>query len=495
MTKQKSLKTVVSRPPIVTILGHVDHGKTTLLDTIRKTNIAEKEYGGITQHIGAYQVTVYPEGKSSSPRKITFIDTPGHEAFAKMRSRGTDACDIAILVVAGNDGVMPQTVESYAYIQKARIPCIVAINKIDLPGLNKEKIKKQLVKLGLELEEYGGETPIVFLSAKTGEGIDKLLEMILFLADLYQVREDSPGNLKAIVIESILSKNRGPVASVILRSGKLLVGDEVICEDQEFRVRALTNWLGQNQNSASSSDPVEVLGWKNVPVVGSILYNKQQVELIKPVEKELTLPKALQIEVAPVVLPGEQEKIKLIIKADTTGTLEAVLGALKTNPNIMIVGSGVGEIIESDIFLGKTTNALVVGFHQKLSDSVAKLAESEKVIVKTYNIIYELIKEIDDVISAIRQGNLVKILGEAKVIAIFPFNDQKVAGVKVTKGRIARGDQVKIVRSEKELGRARIKSLRHGKEDINSTSTGSEAGLILSQDIDILTGDSIISIG
>lgn len=515
------ISAVLPRPPVVTILGHVDHGKTSLLDTIRKTNIVSKEFGGITQHIGAYQIEVSPKGELSSRAipsvsresrgipskhkeeillrqladqddfaakncKITFIDTPGHEAFAKMRSRGANVSDLAVLVVAGNDGVMPQTIESLEHIKTAKIPFIVAVNKIDLPDINLEKIKKQLVKLGIKLEEYGGETPLVPLSAKTGEGVPRLLEMIILLAELHQLQDTSFEKFKAVVIESVLSKNKGPVATVVVRSGILKEGEEVVCENQEFRIRALHDWLGKNLNQIKAGDPAEILGWKKLPAVGSILFNKHQVELTQ-------LSPANIMEVSAKNLAVTEEQIKLIIKADTAGTLEAIQASLLKNT--LVLESGVGNINESDILLAKTSKALIIGFHVKPSEDVRKLAESEKVIIKTYNIIYELIDEIDEVVEALKKGNLVNILGEAKVIALFKIKDQAVAGVKVIKGRIARGDQVKIMRKDEEVGRTRIKSLRHKKEDITKSEQGSEAGVMLFQDIEILTGDSIISIG
>jgi translation initiation factor IF-2 len=493
MVKTKIQVLTYIRNPIVTILGHVDHGKTTLLDIIRKTNIANKEFGGITQHVGAYQVII---PQKTINKKITFIDTPGHLAFAKMRSRGAQVADIAILVVAANDGVMPQTVESINHIKAAKIPCIIAINKIDLPDTTPDKIKKQLDKLDLKLEEYGGDIPVVPLSAKTGEGIPKLLDMILLVAELNEIKEENPGKLKAVVIESELSKNRGAFATIVLRSGNLKIGDEIVCDNQEFKLRALIDCLGNNLKEVKAGDPVSILGWKTVPMVGSIVYKKGETEIKLRPNITITEEKTpLSLEVKHENLPAEQDKIKLIIKSDTTGTLEAILGALESNQSILIIHSGVGIINETDIFLAKTTKALVVSFHQKTPDQVLKLAESEKVLIKNYNIIYELMTEIDEVIEAIRLGNLVTVLGEAKVLALFKYNDLTVAGIKVVNKRIARGDQVKIVRGEVEIGRAKIKSLRHGKEDITKAELGTEAGVILSQNIDLLTGDSIISIG
>lgn len=471
----------VLRPPIVVVLGHVDHGKTTLLDTIRKTGLAAKEHGGITQHIGAYQIEF--------PKKITFIDTPGHEAFAKMRARGAQVADIAILVVAANDGVMPQTLESLHHIKEAKIPFIVAMNKIDLADVQVEKIKKQLIKAGVNLEEYGGETPLIPISAKNNIGIDKLLEMVAFLAEFAQVGKNALSSFKAVIIESIVSKNRGIVATIIVRSGTVVVGDEIHCEDQTFRVRALIDWQGRNISQATGGQPVELLGWKQLPSIGSIVSQTKEEKNIPPLIPSL--------QITPVISSQEKEeieRIKLIIKADTAGTLEAILAGLTQN-DVQIIASGVGNITESEVLLAKTAKAIIVGFHISPHDQTIKLAQSEKVLIKTYNIIYELFDEIKDVVEAIRKGNLVTILGEAKIAALFPMKNEIIAGVKIISGRIARGDQVKIMRGEKEIGRTRIKSLRFGKEDVTKAEQGKEAGVLLSQNVELLTGDSIISIG
>lgn len=513
MKKAKVVNSLVYHPcPVVTILGHVDHGKTTLLDTIRKTNIALHEEGGITQHIGAYQITVRSKNAQSSrpirhlaerggipneilrqaqddraadSHTITFIDTPGHEAFSKMRGRGAQVADIAVLVVAANDGVMPQTLESISHIQSAKIPCIVAINKIDLPNINIEKIKKQLTKAGLNLEEYGGDVPIVPLSAKTGFGIDKLLEMILLLSELYQDKKEIQKNLQAVVIEATLSKNRGPVATVIVRHGSLKVAQEVICENQVTKIRALVDWNGKNIPEVTSGQPAEVLGWKKVPGVGSIVSTGSPIQPTPEEEKVLT-PNTAPEE-------NEEQKMKLIIKTDSLGSLEAISHGLKDN--VEIISSRVGLVTESDVMLAKITRAIIIGFNIKTPESVVKLAQSEKVFIKNFNIIMQVFQEIDDVAQSLKQGNLVTILGEAKIIALFTFKDDKVAGVEVTSGRIARGDQVKVVREDQEIGRARIKSLRHLKDDVTRVDQGTQGGVILSQKFDFLTGDSIISIG
>ncbi len=525
MPKSKpKIQPVLLPPPVVTILGHVDHGKTTLLDLIRKTKVVQKEIGGITQHIGAYQIRVSPKDELSSRatptlrrgsrgipsehkeeilrqaqddfvpagHKITFIDTPGHEAFAKMRERGAMAADVAILVVAANDGVQPQTVESIKHIQSAKIPLIVALNKIDLPGINVEKIKKQLTREGLSLEEYGGETPLIPISAKTGQGLDKLLSTITLIYELYR-KKPPTANFEAVVIESQLSKSKGPIATVIVRNGNLTRGEEVVSEKQAFKIRALINFLGQNIAQAANGDPVEILGWKMLPAIGSRIYKKNEsvMEVAPPVA--LSQQAVNNQTITPSDNPIVGEKIKLILKADTAGSLEALTVVLSSKVDIIL--SGVGNISESDILLAKTAKTIIVGFNIEPSQNVVKLANSEKVLIKTFHLIYKLFEELDEVIEAIKKGNLVTIFGEAKIIEIFSYKEDKIAGVKVVSGRIARGDQIKLVRGEEEIGRAKIKSLRHGKEDISKAEQGKDAGVILSQKLDFLTGDSIIAIG
>ena len=494
MTNQ--LKSII-RPPIVTVLGHVDHGKTTLLDYIRKTNITTKEYGGITQHIGAYQIDVPPKIRKKDPNfaaKITFIDTPGHEAFAKMRSHGAGVADIAILLVAANDGVKPQTIESIDHIRNAKIPSIVVANKMDLSNINLEKVKKQLTRAGIALEEYGGEVPLIPISAKTGSGIEKLLETIIFLTDFFQIKSKINEQTTGVVIESTISKFKGITGTLLLREGKLRVADEVINENQEFKIRAICDWQGKQLTEIKAGDPAEIIGWKTIPRVGSFLLKKTETRLeIRPhqdLDKFIQKPVTIDKKTGEI----EDQRIKLIIKADTQGTLDAIIDGL-SGTEVEVIHKGIGAITESDILLAKTAKALVVGFNQKVSDQVLKLAQSEKVLIKTYNIIYELFDEVADVIEAIKKGDLVTILGEAKVLALFNFKGDTIIGAKVVKGRIARGDQVKIMRNETELIRTKIKSLKHLKEDITKAETGQEVGIGLAQKAEILTGDSIISIG
>lgn len=459
MTKKNHETT---RPPVVVVLGHVDHGKTSLLDAIAKTDVASGEYGGITQSIGAYQT-----------ENITFIDTPGHEAFTKMRSRGTSVADIAILVVAANDSVMPQTVESIKTIKVAKIPYIVAINKMDLPEANFDKVVKDLLRHEVMLENYGGDVPYVKVSAKKGEGIKELLDLIRLLADVTDVTEIKTSDLEAVVIESKMDKNRGPLATVIVKSGLLKVGDEVFVDNVKSKIRALINYKNEQIREVSPGMPAEILGLSTVPAVGSKVSHETQIS---------AQPDQL--------LRSEQtseQSLALILKADTAGSLEAIVALVPGNVNV--ISSSAGEISEADILLAKSTRAIVLGFNVKIAPSALKLAEIDKVLVRTYKIIYELLDELKDAAAGMLEViETEEELGKGKILAEFPFEKLKIAGVKVIEGRIARGDLVKIG----EL-KSKIKSVRVGKEETNKVDVGKECGLLLDPQVDFKPGDDIIS--
>jgi len=489
MAKKKiQAQATIFIPPVVTILGHVDHGKTTLLDTIRKTNVAQREAGGITQRIGAYQIT--------TPKTITFIDTPGHEAFAKMRSRGVNASDVAVLVISSSDGVMPQSRESLVHIKEAKIPYIVAATKIDLKEANLEKLKQQLTKEKVVLEEYGGEVPFIPISSKTGQGIDKLLSMILLLNELHERKADPKGPFQAVVIESGLHKAKGPVVTLIVKNGTINKGDTIVTsEGEEARVRAMFDEYNKELTSASVSQPLELLGLKSVVNVGTIIYKKSETAItqappsrIEKPPKTGELSQVPEAEIAPL-------KLKIILKTDNVGSLEAITTSLENNVNVETISASSGNITESEVLLAKSSGAIIIGFNVKPSSSVVKLAQSEKVMIKTYEIIYKMFEEIEDVAEALRTGGLEDVLGEAKILAVFDMKGESIAGIKVTSGRIARGDKIKIKREEKEIGRAKIKSLRHKKEDITKAEQGMEAGVVLSSKLDFLVNDSIIAIG
>lgn len=481
MTKEQN--TLIERPPIVTIMGHVDHGKTTLLDAIRKTNVAAREKGGITQAIGAHQIEVNTkEGK----RKITFIDTPGHAAFAKMRSRGANITDIVILVVSGADGVMPQTKESIDHIKEANVPTIVAINKVDLPGVNIEKVKKQLSENGILVEGYGGNTVAVPVSGKTGQGIDALLEMIILLAEMEDIKGNPEGLLEAPIIESRLDPRKGPTATAIIKNGTAKIGDQVIAGGVKGKIKAMIDDKGKNLKVASLSTPVEVLGLEAVPDVGSILEKVDQVNKLEITKIE----KGELVSVKEANKNLETAKLNIILKADVLGSLEAIIASLPQGVNT--VTSGTGDISESDVLLAKSSEGIIVGFNVKLPSQVAKLAEEEKVFIKTYDIIYELLKEIEE--AGTEEEKVEETKGEAQIIAEFPYEKKRIAGCRITKGTVARGDYVRIERTQKEVGSGRIKSIRRRKEDVPKAEVGSECGIIIEPEVDFLIGDMLISL-
>ncbi len=476
-----------SRPPIVTILGHVDHGKTTLLDFIRKAQVAAGEHGGITQHIGAYQVE--HDGKL-----ITFIDTPGHAAFEKMRSRGAQVADIAVLVIAIDDGIMPQTTEAIKHIQSAKVLTIVAVNKIDLPAVDKkvqlQKIKKQLSDVGVLVEEYGGDVPVVELSAKTGEGVDKILEMITLVSEMAELKADPEAATSGVVIEANLDKFKGPIATILIRNGTLKKGEQILVDGVKSKIRGLLDWNGFAIDQARPSTPVEVLGLESVPAVGGLLGNETNI-----VTKDAAIVKSLVEKLR----AGEDKSLKVVVKADKQGSLEAIENSLlKFNDKeelVKIISSGTGEIGEADIKLAASVKAIVVGFNVKVAPSAQKLAEVEYVLIRNYNIIYELLEEIEDVIEGmIRPGKVEEVLGKAEVIAEFPFGkNEKIAGSRVLEGGISRGSKVRLVREGVIIGEAKLKSLKKVKEEVNRVEKGNDCGMLFDPALDFQKGDTVES--
>lgn len=453
---KKAIQPESSRPPVIAVLGHVDHGKTTLLDTIRKTNVVSSEHGGITQHIGAYQISVHTKG--GTDRLITFIDTPGHEAFAQLRSRGASIADIAILVVAADDSVKPQTIESIKQIQAAGISMVVAINKIDKEGAMADKVKSDLAKNGVQLEGFGGDIPFQAVSAVKGTGIPDLLELLLLMADMKGLTGDKKTPLSAVVIETRLDKSVGLVATVLVKEGTLKKGmqlyefDEVMC-----KVRALLDETGKQIIEADPSMPCEIMGFTTLPVVGSILTDIQGLIPRKLVDRVMKPSNA--IDFLATMLESDKKKLKLSIKADVSGSLEAIIQALPSE-KVEIVRTGLGDITEADILEAKATGSIMIGFNVKINSAIEKLARVEKVIYRTYSIIYELLDEMKDVVDGMAEVlSLERDLGKAKIVAEFPFDKDRIAGTKVISGRLARGDSVRIMRGEEEIMRVRIKSL------------------------------------
>ena len=476
-----------TRPPIVTILGHVDHGKTTLLDFIRKTSVAAKEHGGITQHIGAYQVE--HDGK-----KITFIDTPGHAAFEKMRSRGAKVADIAVLVVAVDDGVMQQTVEAIKHIKSANVPMVVAVSKIDLPGIDlkvqMEKIKKQLSDNEVLIEEYGGDVPLIPLSAKTGEGVDKLLEMIVLVAQLNEIKSDPSVAPAGVVIEANLDKFKGPIATILIRNGTLRKGDLILLSGVKGKVRGMFDWDGKPLESAGPSTPVEVLGLEAVPAVGATL--GEEVGQVSDIKGQV-------LSLVDKLKQGESKILKVIIKADKQGSLEAIQASLeKFNLERKIVDFifiGTGDIGEENIKLAATVGAIVIGFNVKIAPTAAKLAENEHVLIRTYNIIYELLEDIEEVVNTLLEvGQLEEVLGKADIIAEFAFGKaERVAGCRMIEGVIAKGQRIRVVREGELIGETKLKSLRKVKEEVNKVEKGNECGMLFDPPVDFAVGDFVES--
>lgn len=476
MAKEKTISQKSSRPPVVAVLGHVDHGKTSLLDKIRKTNVVAKEFGGITQHIGAYQVKV-------KNRLITFIDTPGHEAFSEMRSRGAKVADLAVLVIAADEGVKPQTLESLKYISQAKIPYLVAINKIDKPNLDIDWVKKEMAKNDILVEDQGGKIVSVLTSAKTGKGIDELLEMILLVAEMEEIKGDTKAKLKAVVIESKLDKRRGPLATVLVRDGSLEVGDQIEADGAFAKIKAMFDENGQLVKLAGPSKPVEVLGFKTVPPIGSLVKGTEKI--IAPLSEQPKTELAKKEE-------AEENKLRLVIKADVNGTLEAILAGLPKE--VEMIDSGVGEVNESDVLLAGTTGAEIIAFNIKTPVKVKKLAETEKVKISDYQIIYKLFEEIEEKVKKLMEpfaGE--EILGRAEILKEFEIDKKRIAGCRVIEGEVKKRDKLHLQRGEKLVGDCRIKSMKTGKEKIEGAKAGEEFGAILSPSLDFEIGDMLLS--
>ncbi|KKR48194.1 MAG: Translation initiation factor IF-2 [Candidatus Curtissbacteria bacterium GW2011_GWA1_40_16] len=468
------------RPPVVTIMGHVNHGKTTLLDAIRKTNVVAKEHGGITQHIGAYQITY--EGKP-----ITFVDTPGHAAFEKMRSRGAEICDIVILVVAATEGVKPQTIEAIKHIKKAKKPTIVVITKTDLPNINIDKVKKELQANDIVIEGFGGNVPLQEVSALQNKGISDLLDMIHLVWQMSPEPDlfDSP--LKAIVVESFLDKKKGPIVAVIVKNGVLKVGHQIQVDAETVKVRALIDDLGKNISEASPSKPVEILGFKKTLEVGSVVR-----ELIKTPELE----KHKETTLADLIAKSQEAKanFKVIIRADVLGSLEAIEANIPKK--IMILASGTGQVHPSDINLAKISQSPILAFNIKIPTDIKSLADREGVIVRPYNVIYELISDLENIAESFKQAkHEAKIQGVAKIVASFEIDGKKIAGAKITKGKIRVGDALIMRNLQGETKESKIVSLKKFKKDVESASAGQECGIGLSPQVDFQEGYIIESLG
>lgn len=482
------MKKSFPRPPVVVILGHVDHGKTTLLDYIRKTHIAEKEVGGITQKIGAYEIDV--NLKDYQIKKITFIDTPGHEAFTRLRLRGAEVADIAILMIDAVDSVMPQTIESIYHIKNAKIPLIVAANKIDLPQANLEKVKKDLLKNEILLEGMGGETPFLPISAKTGQGVNDLLEMILFISSIKGFTYSLENPLKAYVLETKKEKG-GLAATVVVKDGFLKIGENIYLEDQEIKIRSMFNDRGLLVKEVYPSSPVVILGFKKLPEPG-VLITKEKPKVIEKRQENAKKEKRSGID---FLFQEEKKRLKIIIKTDTFGSLEAILSQLKGKENLEIVLASVGEVNRSDLLLAKVSNSIIISYGLSLPKNIIDLAKGEKIILKSYSLIYELLNELDEVSQLLREKEEKKnqVKGEAKILANFIIEKERIAGIKVIKGKINSNDQIELYRNNILLGKAKIVSLKQRAKSVVEVKKNEEAGIIFYPQLDFSIGDVIKS--
>ena len=490
----------ILRKPVVTVLGHVDHGKTSLLDSIRSAKVTDGEVGGITQHIGAYQVDV-------NNKQIVFLDTPGHEAFTAMRARGAQITDIAVLVVAADDGVMPQTIEAINHVKAAQVPIMVAVNKIDKPDANPDRVKQQLSEHGLVSEEWGGDTIFVNVSAIRGDGIEELLEMILLLAEVGELKACPERTARGTVVEAKLDRGRGPVATVLVQDGTLRVGESLICGSIAGKIRAMNNDRGERIKSAGPSTPVEILGLSEVPLAGDAFQVVGDDKVARQVaEKRAAKLKEVSRRVQRVTLDdlfkqiqeGEVKDLNLILKADVQGSVEAVQDALNKlsleEVQIKIIHTGVGAINESDIMLASASNAIVIGFNVRPDANARKLAEQDKVDVRLYRIIYEAIEDIKNAVTGLLKPIMKEvILGQAEVREIFKVSRLgNIAGSYVIEGKITRNAMIRVIRDGTVVhDNGKIDSLKRFKDDVKEVLTGYECGILLENFNDLNEGDII----
>jgi translation initiation factor IF-2 len=488
----------VPRAPVVTVMGHVDHGKTSLLDAIRSADVASREAGGITQHIGAYQI-------NKNGRKIVFLDTPGHEAFTRMRARGAKVTDIVVLVVAADDGVMPQTLEAIDHAKAAKVPIVVAINKIDRPDATPDRIKQQLSDRGLLAEDWGGETPMIPVSAKTKLNVDLLLENILVVADVLELKANPTRPGVCTVLEAKLDRGRGPVATVLVRNGKLKVGDHFICGTVFSRVRALVSDHGESIREAEPATPVEVLGFDSLPDVGDTLQvvsdtgkAKQIVVFREQKAREVAMAKSKRLSLESLhkqLKEGEQKELNLIIKADVGGSAEVLsetLQKLSTDKvRIKVIHTGVGAITETDVLLASASEAIVIGFNVRPERNAAQVGEQESVDIRLHTIIYEITSEIKKAMAGMLDPVFKEAYkGRAEVRDVFKITKVGiVAGCYVLDGVVTRGSSVRVLRDNVVVHTGKIEGLRRFKDDVSEVKNGMECGISLVNFSDVKTGD------
>ncbi len=485
------------RPPVVTILGHVDHGKTSLLDAIRTTNVTAREAGGITQHIGAYQIEY-------NDRRVTFLDTPGHEAFTAMRARGAQITDVAILVVAADDGVQPQTIEAISHVKAAGVPIVVALNKMDKADANPDQVKAQLAEHSVTIEEYGGDTPLVPVSARTKMGLDDLVETVLLVADVAELKANPDRPAIGRVVEAHLDTKRGPVATVLVQTGTLERGDLVVAGITYGKVRAMTDDKGKPVGRAEPSRPVEILGLPEVPEAGDVFRAVADEKIAKALvaanardragagasEKPATLD-----EMFAQAKEGKAKELKLVLKADVQGSLEAIKGALAKIPQeevgLQVIHDAVGDITESDLTLAAASSAVVIGFNTKMEAPAKRVADQTNVDVRQYKVIYELLDDVQKALTGMLEPVMVEtVIGHAEVRQIFTAGKTTIAGCGVLDGVMRRGAQARVLRGGGPVFDGHIESLRRVKDDVREVAAGLECGIVLDTN-DIQVGDVI----
>ena len=491
---------LMPRPPVIVVMGHVDHGKTSLLDAIRKTNVIEGEAGGITQAIGAYQVKL-------NGRDITFLDTPGHEAFTAMRARGAQITDIAILVVAANDGVMPQTVEAVNHAKSAGIPIIVAVNKMDLPGANVERIKEELMKYDLVPEEWGGDTIYVPISAKNGTNIDQLLEMVLLVADMKDLRANPTKQAKGAVIEARLDKTKGPIATMLVQRGKLDVGDTIVVGSSIGRIRAMKNDKGQRVKFATPSMPVEIMGLTEVPTAGDTFYEvkdekmaKHLIERRKRQAREKSINQVSKVTLDDLfsqIEKGDLKQLNLIVKADVQGSVEAVKQSLEKlsdeKVQVKVIHAAAGAVTESDVTLAKVSNAIIIAFNVRPVASAKEMADREEVEIKQYSVIYQAIEDVEAAMKGMWDPEFEeKVIGTVEVRQTFKVSGVgTIAGGYVLTGKVERNAGVRVIRDDVVIHQGELASLKRFKDDVKEVAKGYECGLQIANYNDIKEGDII----
>jgi translation initiation factor IF-2 len=473
------------RPPVVTVMGHVDHGKTSLLDAIRTTKVAEREFGGITQHIGAYQV-------DTSHGKVTFLDTPGHEAFTAMRARGAQATDMVILVVAADDGVMPQTVEAINHARAADVPILVAVNKIDKPGSDPDRVKRELSNHGLVPEDWGGQTIFIHTSAKRGDGIPQLLEMTALQAEILELRANPARAGRGVIVEGRLDRGRGPVATALIQSGTLKEGDAVVVGSHSGRVRAMFNDRGKKVTNAGPSAPVEILGLSGVPQAGDTMLvvsderKARQIATVRSERDRLKGKSAARVTLEDLhkqIAAGEVKELRLVIKADVQGSVEALTESLERlstdEVKLKVIHSSVGTVTESDVMLASASNAIVLGFNVKADPKAATQAQANGVDMRSYNVIYDAINDVKAALSGMLAPEIREVvLGRAQVRQLFPISKVgTIYGSAVTEGKMVRGAKARIKRGETVLGESTVSSLKRFKDDVREVLQGLECGI------------------